>query len=250
MMLKPLDLHYVEPRLVALYDLENLRGDDTDFYVNLAIELDAQTIVDLGCGTGLLTREFAVAERQVIGVDPSPAMLAYARQQPNAERVRWIEGDANAIGTPEADLVTMTGNVAQIFLDDDNWMNTLSGVHNALRVGGYFAFESRNPLARGWEKWNKADSYAKYDSPQGQIESWVEVVKVEGDRVHFEGHTVFLSTDEHLVATSELRFRSKEEITAQLTDAGFIVEHVYGDWHKSDFVSTSYPMIFVARRHS
>ena len=78
-----LDQHYVDPRLVALYDMDNPRGADTDFYLRLAADLNAQHIVDLGCGTGLLTRELAEAgHRLVTGIDPAPAMLAYARQQP------------------------------------------------------------------------------------------------------------------------------------------------------------------------
>src|SRR5262245_24754341 len=105
-----LDRHYVDPRLVELYDIENTRGADTDFYLGLAAELDARTILDLGCGTGLLTRELAVDGRLVIGVDPAPAMLTYARRQPGAEQVRWIEGDSSALGAPAADLVIMTGN--------------------------------------------------------------------------------------------------------------------------------------------
>lgn len=32
-----LDLHYVDPRLVDVYDLEYSRGADTDFYVLAAI---------------------------------------------------------------------------------------------------------------------------------------------------------------------------------------------------------------------
>src|SRR5215217_2386489 len=117
-----LDLHYVDPRLVDLYDTDNPRGADTDFYVRLANDLDARTIIDLGCGTGLLTRELAVDGRRVIGVDPAPAMLAFARRQPGAERVRWVEGDSGALGAPRADLVVMTGNVAQVFLDDSEWV--------------------------------------------------------------------------------------------------------------------------------
>src|SRR6185312_4638644 len=96
-----LDRHYVDPRLVELYDHDNPRGADTDFYLRLAVTLDARHILDLGCGTGLLTREFADVEgRFVMGVDPAPAMLAVARRQPGADRVHWVEGDASALGTP------------------------------------------------------------------------------------------------------------------------------------------------------
>ena len=38
-----LDQHYVDPRLVELYDIENVRGADTDFYVRFAADL-AQTL--------------------------------------------------------------------------------------------------------------------------------------------------------------------------------------------------------------
>lgn len=77
-----LDRHYVDPRLVELYDIENTRGADTDFYVQLAATLDAHTILDLGCGTGLLTRELAVDKRYVIGVDPAPSCRPAARRSP------------------------------------------------------------------------------------------------------------------------------------------------------------------------
>ena len=243
-----LEEHYVDPRLVALYDIENSCRADTDFYLGLAAELDAHRILDLGCGTGLLTRELATPGRQVVGVDPAPAMLAVARRQPGAERVRWVEGDARALETHEADLLVMTGNVAQVFLDDADWRTTLAAIHAALRLGGYLAFESRNPDDRAWERWNRAATYEQFDSPNGPMESWLELVRVGDGRVSFEGHNIFLSTGEVVVAKSELRFRSLEELTDTLTDAGFTVEHVYGDWKKGPLLSTSRVMIFVARR--
>jgi SAM-dependent methyltransferase len=243
-----LDEHYVDPRLVELYDLENPRGVDTDFYLSLAAELDAQRILDLGCGTGLLTRELATPGRQVIGVDPAPAMLAFARRQPGAERVRWVEGNARALGTPEADLLVMTGNVAQVFLDDAEWLNTLAAIHAALRPAGYLAFESRNPEDRAWERWNRAATFEQFDSPNGPMETWLELVRAGDDRVSFEGHNVFLSTGEVVVVKSELRFRSLEELNRTLDDSGLTVEHVYGDWKKGPLLSTSRVMIFIARR--
>lgn len=240
--------HYVDPRLVALYDIENTRGADTDFYVRLAAERDARTIIDLGCGTGQLTLELAHTGRHVIGVDPSPAMLAVARHKSGAERVQWIEGDASALGTPAADLVVMTGNVAQVFLDDAEWATTLRHIHAALRPGGTLAFESRNPDDRAWERWHRDATYAQFDSPHGPMESWLELVSVNAGRVHLVGHNVFTMSGEVVVASEELRFRSRVELTDSLSTAGFTVEQVYGDWQQGPVTGTSRVLVFIARR--
>ena len=244
-----LNVGYVDPRLVELYDHDNPRGDDTDFYVRLAADLGAHQIIDLGCGTGQLTRELAVDGRDVAGVDPAPAMLAVARRQPGADRVQWVEGDSSALGTEKADLVVMTGNVAQVFLDDSEWVATLRAIHGALRPGGHLAFESRNPDDRAWERWNRDTTYEQIDSPNGPMECWLELVSVANGRVCFEGHNVFSATGEVLVASDELRFRSRAEVTESLTAAGFFVEQVYGDWHRGPMTSASRIMVFIARRN-
>lgn len=243
-----LDLHYTDPRLVDLYDIENPPGPDFDFYLQLAEELQAQRIVDLGCGTGLLTRQLAVGSRDVTGVDPAAAMLAYARRQPGAERVTWVEGDSQTLGSPAADLVLMTSNVAQVFLDAAAWAATLRHIHTALRPGGHLAFESRNPADRGWERWNPATTLARLETPHGPVETWLEVVGEENGRVHFQGHNIFINTGEDVVVASTLRFRHHAEISASLREAGFIVAQVYGSWEKRPFEKTSGMMIFVARR--
>jgi SAM-dependent methyltransferase len=47
------------------------------------------TLVDLGCGTGLLAAAAASEARRVVGVDVSPAMLEVARSRSDA--VDWVE---------------------------------------------------------------------------------------------------------------------------------------------------------------
>ncbi len=47
------------------------------------------TLVDLGCGTGLLAAAAAGEAGRVVGVDPSPAMLEVARRRSGA--VEWVE---------------------------------------------------------------------------------------------------------------------------------------------------------------
>ena len=250
-----LDLHYVDPRLVALYDLENQRGEDTDFYLALAAELDAKTIVDLGCGTGLLTRELAeVAGRTVIGIDPASEMLAYAQRQPGAENVDWVNGIASdlqpTLGPVEADLALMSGNVAQVFLDDDEWLETLKALHDTLRPGGTLAFESRNPLARSWEGWNRETTFFRIErqkEPDGPVETWLEVVDVRPETVSFRGYNRFVNSGEIIPVDSTLRFRTRDEISASLTAAGFSISAIYGDWHQNDFEEKNQMMLFIAK---
>ena len=243
-----LDQHYVDPRLVALYDSANPRGADTDFFLQLASDLDARVILDLGCGTGLLTRELVVEGRTVIGIDPAPAMLAYARRQPGADRVQWVEGDSRHLGRGHADLVLMTGNVAQVFLEDSDWNATLSDIHAALQPGGHLAFESRNPDDHAWERWNRESTFQTSQTPHGPLEEWLDVLSVRDGRVRFEGHNRFTETGEVIVVESELRFRSQEELTESLRHNGFTIEHTYGDWQRGPVTGASRVMVFVARR--
>ncbi len=55
--------------------------------------------LDVGCGTGALIQAVLDAEqpREVVGVDPSSAYIAYARRQIEDPRVRYEVGDARSL---------------------------------------------------------------------------------------------------------------------------------------------------------
>ena len=52
----------------------------------------------------------------------------------------------------EFDLVVMSGHAFQVLLGDDEIRSALAAVRAALVPGGRFAFETRNPPARTWER--------------------------------------------------------------------------------------------------
>jgi SAM-dependent methyltransferase len=240
---------FTDPRQVAIYDSVNSYdpGTQRDFYLGLAEEINAETVIDLGCGTGLITLEFARSGYRTIGVDPSPVMLEVARQKPGADGVRWVHGGAGQLGTPGADLAFMSGHVAQFILDDADWLEALAGVREALRPGGTLAFESRDPRAREWERWTGRKRIIP-GSPYGRIESWTEVADVEGDVVYAVGHRRLLESDEELVSPFALRFRSEELLRQSLTSSGFTVEHVFGDWDRRPSGPVERELIVVATR--
>lgn len=135
-----------DPRLVALYDAWGVGRDDIAFYLALAEELGASSILDVGCGTGQITCALSERGYAVTGVDPAAPMLDVARGRPGGELVRWIEGDASAYQGEPVDLAIMTAHVAQVIHDDAIWHATLEAVGRAIRPGGHLAFESRNPV--------------------------------------------------------------------------------------------------------
>jgi len=51
------------------------------------------SVLDLGCGTGLLTVPLAGRYERVIGADPSPDMLALARSRSEGAPVAWLLAD-------------------------------------------------------------------------------------------------------------------------------------------------------------
>nr|WP_212521322.1 class I SAM-dependent methyltransferase [Actinospica acidithermotolerans] len=82
-------------------------------------------------------------------MDPAAASLDVARSKAGAAAVTWIHGDATDLPESSADLAVMTGNVAQVFITDDDWSRTLLAIRAALRPGAHLVFETRRPERRG-----------------------------------------------------------------------------------------------------
>src|SRR2546430_1562414 len=55
-------------------------------------------VLDLGCGTGQLTRVLAPRVGAVLGMDPEPAMLDQARQATSPPNVSWLLGADSDVG--------------------------------------------------------------------------------------------------------------------------------------------------------
>jgi ubiquinone/menaquinone biosynthesis C-methylase UbiE len=110
------DLIFADPRLAAIYDDIDGERRDLDHYEAIVDELGARRVVDIGCGTGTFACRLAARGLTVIAVDPAAASLDIARAKPGSERITWLLGDATTILPTVVDAVTMTGNVAQVFV--------------------------------------------------------------------------------------------------------------------------------------
>lgn len=227
-----------------------LNSDDTDhrFYAALADEVDASAVLDLGCGTGTLARLLASAGRSVVGIDPDPDMLRYAAAAPGGDRVEWRLGYSALATSDSADLAVMSGHVAQVFRDRDSWTAALRDLHRALVAGGTLAFESRNPEARAWEKWTRAQTLRVVVTPAGPVEVWHETETVTLPLVAFDTFTRNLVTGEETVTRDVLAFRPVDDLVKSLRETALSVSRVLGDWDGRPFEPLSPEVIVVATK--
>ena len=207
-----------------VYDAFDGDRDDLATYLGIADELGADRVLDVGCGTGCLALLLAESGRTVVGVDPAGASLEIAKSKDPTARITWVHGDATTVPALGADLAVMTGNVAQVFLTDDDWTRTLQGIHAALRPRGHLVFETRRPERRAWEEWAADAAQVILDIPgNGPVEQRREVTDVSLPFVSFRYTYRFLSDGTVVTSDSTLRFRSRDEVESSLVANGYRV---------------------------
>ena len=229
------DAAFADPRLAKVYDLLDGERSDLDVYAAIVEELGAESVLDIGCGTGTFSCMLAARGVCVTGVDPARASLEVARRKPGADRVAWLHGDPAELPHMDLDAAVMTGNVAQVFVSDADWAAALRGIHNALRPGGRLAFETRDPARKAWLDWTKPATLRRRELPGGgEVTYWIEGTVAHGELAgHADGRVVtfrqvyeFSSDGAVLTSDSTLRFRSRDEVTASLEEAGFRVDEI------------------------
>jgi SAM-dependent methyltransferase len=109
-----------------------------------AAELSAtDNVLDVGCGTGALTRSTArlAVDGQAVGVDMSGHMVSAAREITDAEgpiNAAYEEVDAQTHDFPAGGFDTLVSRFGVMFFDDP--VVAFANLHRAVRPGGRVAF--------------------------------------------------------------------------------------------------------------
>lgn len=97
-------------------------------------------ILEIGCGSGLLTAILVEAGHRVVATDASPAMLDLARRRaPGAEDVRLLTLPGDPV--PAADAVVGVGHALNYLPDAAGIERALGALADAVRPGGVFAVD-------------------------------------------------------------------------------------------------------------
>jgi SAM-dependent methyltransferase len=237
------DALYHDPRLADFYDPENGWGVDTRACLDLA--RDAGSVLDLGCGTGLLAAACAEGGARVVGVDPAPAMLAIARSRQGGDRVTWVEGDGRSVRLDQRfDLIVMTGHAFQCLLTDADQRATLDTIAAHLAPQGRFIFDSRNPHSQEWLEWGPADSQRVVEHARhGKVDSWNDFTYDAVTGIVTYGTYYRLGNGELLAAKSQIRFTPQDHLAKLIAEAGLTVDQWWGDWQGGDCTPESKEII-------
>jgi SAM-dependent methyltransferase len=241
------DRQFAEPFLAELYDHFCPWDPRGDFGFYLPLVIGARSVLDVGCGTGMLLKRARDEGHtgRLCGLDPAPGMLGVARRHGGIE---WILGDLGSaeLGAARFDLVVMTGHAFQVLVTDEELSAALATIRRLLAPDGRFAFETRNPLVRAWDTWIPANG---------------EEIVVDGRRIRME-HRVDHAEDEIVafnttytsdawngpeVNRSTLRFLSPETLARFLAEAGLEIETQFGNWDRSPLTESSPEIITIAR---
>jgi SAM-dependent methyltransferase len=242
------DRLFSEPSLAALYDLfsPSDRRSDFDFYIPFV--MSARAVLDVGCGTGALLHRARESGHhgRLCGLDPAAGMLEQARKRSDIE---WTLGDLASVPFDrEFDFVVMTGHAFQVLVEDSELRAALVAIRSALKEEGRFAFETRNPLVREWERWNPAHAHEVIDATGAVVRMVREVqTPVEGDIVSFSHTFTSPEWDRPQISRSTLRFLDAGSLSTFLSEAGLKIEEQYGDWDRQRLSDTSPEIITIAR---
>ncbi len=194
--------------------------------------LPGNTVLDLACGTGSLTRELALRGYEMIGADRSPEMLAEAAETNRAtspvEPIFLCQDMENLdlYGTIDACVCCLDS--VNYVTDPKKLQRAFGRVHLFLMPGGLFLFDVNSP-----EKLEGLDGQVFLDETDDAYCVWrSEFSKRSRICSYFMDLFRLDPASGQWVRGEELhqeRAYSVEELTAMLTEAGFVDVRTWGE---------------------
>jgi SAM-dependent methyltransferase len=219
------------------YDWENARTlgrRDIAFWTRVALNARG-SVLELGCGTGRISKPLADAGVDLVGIDRSAEMLARFRPASRkAPRPRVVLGDIRALPFADASFASVIApyGVLQSLTQPSDLATTLVAASRVLRAGGVLGID----LVPDVPNWREYQNRVQLRGPAGASHlTLVESVRQDRRRRLTTFDQCFIEkqngrTREHRF---ELTFRtvSVPQMTKTLSRAGFEVTAVLGDYN-------------------
>jgi SAM-dependent methyltransferase len=231
---------------------------DLAFYVSLAARCRGP-LLELGAGTGRVTRALLRAGASVHAVDQSAAMLEHARERlaklPQAARgrVTWQRADLRRLRLRKRfGLVIAPFNLFMHLYTRPDIEAALATIKRHLRPGGRFAFDVLMPDL-GVLRRDPARVYRcrpVYDPTDGKRYAYGESFDYDPLRQVQTVSMQFQRLDKPEIDRTTplcLRFFFPEELSALLHYNGFAIEQRFGDFQRNPPDASSEHQVIIAR---
>ncbi len=201
------------------------------FYSNQLKKYKCQSLLEVGCGTGNLAKNFIADNFYYTGLDISSEMLAIAKEN-NASAI-FINGDMrNFTLLHPVDAGIITGRTISYLLSNQDVTNTFTAIHKNLNPNSILCFDcidarlfipTINPLKKivhtavYKNKKYQRDTFWKPNTNQGFLFDWASTYFEEGSN----NNLIKLGDD-----NATLRTFTKEEMTLFLQQSGFAVQEI------------------------
>ncbi|MEP2978254.1 MAG: class I SAM-dependent methyltransferase [Lentilitoribacter sp.] len=236
---------YSDPELAKFYEVND--HDRLDYETILELAKDARSVLDIGCGTGVLSAALSI-NSDVTAVDPARAMLEIAKRNFDQTNVEWIEGDAREVRLARKfDFIVMSGHAFQVFLDEQDQLSVLKTIAEHLADCGTFIFDSRNPFFPESKERTRQQTYRKFQhSKLGEVHMWNESSFDEesGILTYTNGFSALGERDEKS-AQERIKYTPKSELDDLLSKAGLEILSCFGSWNKEPFHNQAREIIIV-----
>lgn len=221
------------------------------FYRDLARSLGTPArILDLGCGTGRLTLDWAQDGHHVTGLDRSEAMLRHAEAKAHAlaVSVQWVEADCRDFTVAERfDLIAFPANGLCHLTDPADVRACLLKARAHARPGGQLVLELFNPwLPRTGRATGERAFLGRYTDRAGRALALVEEHRFEPETGL--SHLTWITRhgrETVRVRELDLRLYPPQETEALLRSTGWRVERCYGDFDLSPLTEDAPAQILV-----
>lgn len=237
--------------LATVYD-RWLSGDDAaaacaGFYLS-EIQADAAPVVELGVGTGRIARQLARQGVRVIGVDVSLAMLQSTSRQSDSsllplslvcgvfERLPFVESSIRTVILP----MRTVGHL----VDQTERRSALAEVFRVLRPGGRLVFDHYN-FDRAWAEAHDGRPRLMYAGKadgrdDGALLIWDRYdYDFSAETLHCTVRIEQVGVGGQLLSFQDVEFDFRwyalDEMVANVTEAGFVVESCWGDFNRKPF---------------
>jgi len=241
----------------AFYDImHDGHGDDVGLWLSFAGRTD-RPVLEVGCGTGRIALELARAGHAVTGIDPSPAMLAIARQRADDDAldVEFHEGTLGQVALPgdHFGLVLVPYDVFLYGRDGEEQLAMLRAIGALLHFSGQLVLDLPGPAS--WlDPTTNGQPVLVHSSllPSGEH---LDVWQIHEDDLALQSRVLRVTYERtspggevrRALSVHDLRYVYRFEIEYLLHLAGLVLIGIHGDYDLGPLTNDSERMIVVAR---